>query len=46
MREVIYSIYIAIYIIHIYVYTHTYSVYIPNLGETYIQTWTALGIPK
>ena len=38
MREVIYSIYIAIYIIHIYVYTYTYSVYIPNLGETYIQT--------
>ena len=38
MREVIYSIYIAIYIIHIYVYTYTYSVYIPILGETYIQT--------
>ena len=38
MREVIYSIYIAIYIIHIYVYTYTYSVYIPNLGVTYIQT--------
>ena len=47
MREVIYSVYITIYILHIYLYIYIYSVYIicgvyiTNLGETCIPTWTA-----
>ena len=44
MREVIYSVYITIYILHIYLYIYIYSVYIicsvyiTNLGETCIPT--------